>query len=125
MIIGVSLHLLFFFFVTGPGTATIPWAGGTMLIGWSIVFGFERLLRRWAKEGFSDLQRLKLASGALGFFIGLSPILELKGALGMTAVGIGFFLLLFNLRRRVILSVSVLVPSVSPRLCPSEIPLRW
>ena len=95
-----------------------------MLIGGLIVFGFERLLKRWAKEGFSDLQRLSLASGALGFFIGLSPILELKGAIGMTSVGIGFFLILFKLRRRVVLRVSRLGTLVNPQLLPSETRLR-
>src|SRR2546427_260811 len=124
VITGVSAPLVFFFFFTGLGPATIPWAGGTMLIGGFIVFGFERLLRRWAKEGFSDLQRLTLASGALGFFIGLSPILELKGALGMTAVGIGFFVLLFKLRRRVIVRVFWVLTSMGPQILPSENPNR-
>src|SRR2546426_12179350 len=124
VISGVSVQLFFFFFFTGLGPATIPWAAGTMLIGASIVFGFERLLRRWAKQGFSDLQRLSLVSGALGFFIGLSPILELKGALGMTGVGIGYFLLLFALRKRVMLRISPFVTSVSDRLSPPETPLR-
>ena len=124
VITGVSVPLTFFFFFTGLGPATIPWAGGTMIAGAFIVFAFERLLRRWAKQGFSDLQRLSLVSGALGFFIGLSPILELKGALGMTSVGIGFFFLLFKMRRRVILRVSGLVPYISPQLMPSETPLR-
>ena len=123
VITGVFVPLVFFFFFTGLGPATIPWAAGTMLIGASIVFGFERLLRRWAKQGFSDLQRLSLVSGALGFFIGLSPILELKGALGMTGVGVGFFFLLFKMRRRVILRVPGHVPSISPQLLPSETPL--
>ncbi|OLE90723.1 MAG: hypothetical protein AUF79_08975 [Crenarchaeota archaeon 13_1_20CM_2_51_8] len=67
---------------------------------------------------------MSLVSGALGFFIGLSPILELKGALGMTGVGVGFFFLLFKMRRRVILRVSGLVPYISPQLMPSETPLR-
>ena len=121
---GVSVPLTLFFFFTGLGPALIPWAGGTMLVGAFIVFGFERLLRKWAKEGFSDLQRLSLTSGALWFFIGLSPILELKGALGMTAVGIGFFLLLFKLRRIVVLRVSGFLTPVNPPLPPSETPLR-
>jgi hypothetical protein len=124
VITGVSVPLTFFFFFTGLGPATIPWAGGTMIAGAFIVFAFERLLRTWAKQGFSDLQRLSLVSGALGFFIGLSPILELKGALGMTGVGIGFFFLLFKVRRRVILRVSGLVPYISPQFMPSETPLR-
>jgi len=124
VITGVSVPLVFFFFFTGLGPATIPWAGGTMLIGWSIVFGFERLLRRWAKEGFSDLQRLTLASGSLGFFIGLAPILEFKGAIGMTGVGIGFFLILFKLRMRVLQRASELLTLVNPELLPSETPFR-
>jgi len=124
VITGVSVPLIFFFFFTGLGPSTIPWAGGTMLIGAFVVFGFERLLRRWSREGFSDLQRLSLASGALGFFIGLSPILELKGALGMTGVGIGFFLLLFTLRKRVMLRISPFGTSVSDQLSPPGTPLR-
>lgn len=125
-ITGVSVPLIFFFFFTGLGPSTIPWAGGTMLIGAFVVFGFERLLRRWAREGFSDLQRLSLASGALGFFIGLSPILELKGALGMTGVGVGFFLLLFTLRKRLMLRVSTFVASVDNLLSRApESPHCW
>jgi len=124
VVTGVSVPFLFFLFFTGLGPATIPWAGGTILVGAFIVLGFERLLRRWAKEGFSDLQRLALVSGALGFFIGFSPILELKGALGMTGVGIGFFLLLFKLRRRVVLRISGLVTTIGPQLLPSEPLLR-
>ena len=124
VITGVSVPFIFFLFFTGLGPTTIPWAGGTMIIGASIVFGFERLLRKWAREGFSDIQRLNLASGALGFFICLSPILELKGALGMTGVGIGFFLLLFALRKRVMLRISPFVTSVSDRLSPPGTPLR-
>ncbi len=120
VITGISVPLIFFFFFTGLGPALVPWAGGTMIVGALLVFGFERLLRIWAKQGFSDLQRLGLASGALGFFIGLSPILELKGALGMTGVGIGFFFLLYKLRRRVILRVSGFATSVSHQLLPSE-----
>jgi hypothetical protein len=123
VITGVSVPFIFFFFFTAIGPAKIPWAGGTVIVGALIVIGFERLLRRWAKAGFSDLQRLSLASGALGFFIGLSPILELKGALGMTGVGVGFFLLLFKLRKRVLLRVSGLVPPISPQLLSSETPL--
>ncbi len=123
VITGVSVPFIFFFFFTGLGPAEIPWAGGTMIVGVFIVFGFERLLRRWAKEGFSDLQRLNLASGALGFFIGLSPILELKGATGMSAVGVGFFLLLFKLRSMLILRV-VRVAPLGPQLLPLQSPLR-
>jgi len=124
VITGVSVPFTFFFFFTGLGPALIPWAEGTMLVGALIVVGFERLLRKWAIEGFSDLQRLNLASGALGFFIGLSPILELKGAIGMSAVGVGFFLILFKLRTKLIMRVPRITTPVSSQLLPSQSPLR-
>ena len=33
-----------------------------------MVLGYERLLTRWARRGFTDLQKLGLMTGALGFF---------------------------------------------------------
>jgi hypothetical protein len=77
-----------------------------MLVGVLGVLGYERLLRRWSVEGFNDFQRLALASGALGFFMFFDQVLEAKGVLGMSAVGIGFFILVFRLRRRVMLRLN-------------------
>jgi hypothetical protein len=39
-----------------------------MIVGAILVLGYERLLTRWARRGFSDLQKLGLMTGALGFF---------------------------------------------------------
>ncbi|HZD13229.1 MAG TPA: hypothetical protein VE177_06895, partial [Candidatus Binatus sp.] len=98
---GVSVPLVMFFFFTGFAPTFISWPAVAMILGLVIVFGYERLLKGWAANGLNESQRLNLAFGALGFFIGLSPILELKGALGMTFVGAGFFFLLYRLRRRI------------------------
>ena len=53
-----------------------------------------------AEQGFTDLQRLGLAGGALGFFMLLDAILELRGLFGMSAVGIAFFAFMLRLMRR-------------------------
>jgi hypothetical protein len=49
-----------------------------MIVGAVLVLCYERLLTRWARKGFSDLQKLGLITGALGFFaLFLDWILEL------------------------------------------------
>jgi hypothetical protein len=100
---GLSVPFAFFFLFN---SAIIPIAAVTMLVGVMGVIGYERLLRRWSVEGFNDFQRLALAAGALGFFMFFDQVLEAKGVLGMSAVGIGFFILVFRLRRRVMLSMN-------------------
>jgi hypothetical protein len=63
--LGFSVPTIFFFLFT---SALIPLAVGTMIVGAILVLGYERLLTRWARRGFSDLQKLGLMTGALGFF---------------------------------------------------------
>ena len=74
--LGVSVPLIFFFFFT---SALIPIAVGTMIVGAILVVGYERLLSRWARKGFNDMQRLGFMTGALGFWaLFFDPILELR-----------------------------------------------
>ena len=83
--LGFSVPAIFFFLFT---TALIPLAAGTMIVGAILVLGYERLLTRWAKRGFSDLQKLGLMTGALGFFAAfLDFILESFGRFGTSALG--------------------------------------
>src|SRR5207245_10498983 len=62
--LGFSVPALFFFLFN---SALIPFAAGTMIVGGFMVLGYERLLTRWARRGFSDIQKLGLITGALGF----------------------------------------------------------
>ncbi len=102
--VGFSVPLGFFILFY---STLIPFAAITMLVGVLGVLAYERILSRWASQGLTELQRLGLAAGALGFFILLDVILEMNGILGMSAVGLFFFLFIFELRKRLMLRVSV------------------
>lgn len=115
--LGFSIPFAFFFLFN---SALIPISAITMLIGVLGVLGYERVLRRWAYEGFTDLQRLGLAGGALGFFMFFDGILEINGVLGMSAVGVAFFLFILRLRGRILFRLrnpppeSIPHPRISP-----------
>lgn len=97
--LGVSVPLIFFFFFT---SALIPIAVGTMIVGAILVMGYERLLSRWARKGFSDMQRLGLMTGALGFWaLFFDLILELLGRFGTSVLGGAFVVYLLLLRKRI------------------------
>ncbi len=99
--LGFSVPTIFFFLFT---SALIPIAAGTMIVGAILVLGYERLLSRWARRGFSDLQKLSLMTGALGFFAAfLDFILESFGRLGTSALGVAFILYLLWIRKKIIL----------------------
>ena len=95
--LGFSVPALFFFFFN---RALIPIAAGTMIVGGFMVLGYERLLSRWARRGFSDLQKLGLITGALGFFaLFLDFILNLfLGRLGTSVLGVIFIVCLLWIR---------------------------
>ncbi|HEX4920104.1 MAG TPA: hypothetical protein VFV92_05125 [Candidatus Bathyarchaeia archaeon] len=98
--IGASVPPVFFFFFT---SALIPYAIGTMILGALLVFGYERLLTRWAKAGFNDIQRLGLIMGAVSFWgLFFDLILELVGRLGTFILGVGFVAYLVYLRRKML-----------------------
>jgi len=64
-------------------------------------------LTRWAKRGVSDLQKLGLMTGALGFFAAFFDfILESFGRLGTSALGVAFIVYLLWIRKRIILQLS-------------------
>jgi hypothetical protein len=109
--LGFSVPFAFFFLFN---SALIPIPAITTLIGILGVLGYERILRGWAHEGFTDLQRLSLAGGALGFFVFFDWILEINGTLGMSAVGVAFFLFILRLRQRIRLRLQA--PAQSPSL---------
>ncbi|MDD4868995.1 MAG: hypothetical protein PHR77_00440 [Kiritimatiellae bacterium] len=98
--------LLFIFFGGLPKTKILPVI--TILLGLGITIIVAILV--WNISGYgrlwSDLHRLALISGALGFFILLAPFHELANAkrpdntAGMTAVGLATFILLLWLKRR-------------------------
>ena len=71
-----------------------------MIVGGFMVLGYERLLSRWARRGFSDLQKLGLITGALGFFaLFLDFILNLfLGRLGTSVLGVIFIVCLLWIR---------------------------
>jgi len=117
--LGFSVPFAFFFLFN---SALIPIPAITMLIGILGVLGYERILRRWAHEGFTDLQRLGLAGGALGFFVFFDWILEINGMLGMSAVGVAFFLFILRLRQRIRLRLQA--PAQSPSLSSEFSPPR-
>jgi hypothetical protein len=80
----------------------IPIALATMIIGALLVWGYEKLLSRWATRGFNDLQKLGLITGALGFWaLFFDPILELLGRLGTSVLGGAFIVYLLLLRKRI------------------------
>jgi hypothetical protein len=77
-----------------------------MIVGAILVLGYERLLTRWARRGFSDLQKLGLMTGALGFFAALFDlILEFLGRIGTSALGIAFVIYLLWIRKKIILQL--------------------
>jgi len=111
--LGFSVPFAFFFLFN---SALIPIPAITMLIGILGVLGYERILRRWAHEGFTDLQRLGLAGGALGFFMFFDAILEINGVLGMSTVGIAFFVFILRLRQRILHRLRVSMQNPSPKV---------
>ena len=97
--LGVSVPFVFFFLFT---SALIPFAVGTMIVGAILILGYERLLSRWARKGFQDVQKLGLITGALGFWAAfLDPILELLGRLGTSVLGGAFVAYMLLLRKRI------------------------
>ena len=109
--LGFSVPALFFFFLN---SALIPIAAGTMIVGGLMVLGYERLLTRWAKRGFSDLQKLGLITGALGFFaLFFDIILDLfLGRLGTSVLGMAFVVYLLWIRKKLFLQLHGKPPSV-------------
>ena len=116
--LGFSVPAAFFFFFN---SALIPIAAGTMIVGGFMVLGYERLLTRWARIGFTDLQKLGLITGALGFFaLFFDFILDLfLGRLGTSVLGVAFIVYLFWIRKKIVLQLHGKPPSV---LLESEIP---
>ncbi len=102
--VGFSVPLSFFFLFY---STLIPFAAITMLVGVLGVLAYDRILSRWASRGLTELQKLGLAAGALGFFILFDVILELNGILGMSAVGLFFSLFILELRKRVMLRLFI------------------
>jgi hypothetical protein len=102
--LGFSVPALFFFLFN---SALIPIAAGTMILGGFMVLGYERLLTRWARRGFSDLQKLGLITGALGFFaLFFDFILDLFfGRLGTGFLGLAFVVYLLWIRKKIILQL--------------------
>jgi hypothetical protein len=99
--LGFSVPTIFFFLFT---SALIPLAVGTMIVGAILVLGYERLLTRWARRGFSDLQKRGLMAGALGFFAAFFDfILESIGRLGTSALGVAFIIYLLWIRKKILL----------------------
>lgn len=111
--LGFSVPFVFFFLFN---SALIPTPAITMLIGVLGVLGYERIVRSWASEGFTDLQRLGLASGAAGFFMFFDAILEINGLLGMSTVGIAFFVFILRLRQRILHRLRVSMQNPSPKV---------
>ena len=109
--LGFSVPAIFFFFFN---SALIPIAAGTMIVGGFMVLGYERLLTRWARRGFSDLQKLGLITGALGFFaLFFDFILDLfLGRLGTSVLGVAFIVYLLWIRKKIILQLPRKPPSV-------------
>ncbi len=102
--LGFSVPALFFFLFN---SALIPIAAGTMIVGGFMVLGYERLLTRWARRGFSDIQKLGLITGALGFFVFFFDfILDLfLGRLGTSVLGLAFVVYLLWIRKKIILQL--------------------
>jgi hypothetical protein len=96
--IGASVPAVFFFLFN---SALIPLPIGTMIVGALMVLGYERLLARWAKIGFNNMQKLGLITGAIGFWaLFFDSILELIGRLGTSILGLAFVAYLMFLRKR-------------------------
>lgn len=103
-----GLCAIFTYFVTLwvlPAKIPAAWVTALVMLG---VLTLEALtVRRWSSRvGWSREHRLALASGALGFFLLLAPLLELgaethgKPTAGMTLVASFFAALLIMLARR-------------------------
>ncbi len=109
--LGFSTPAVFFFLFN---SALIPIAAGTMIVGGFMVLGYERLLTRWAGRGFTDLQKLGLITGALGFFaLFFDFILDLfLGRLGMSVLGLVFIVYLLWIRKKLNLQLPRKPPSV-------------
>ena len=99
--LGFSVPAVFFFFFN---SALIPLAIGTMIIGGFMVLGYERLLTRWARSGFADVQKLGLITGALGFFaLFFDFILDLfLGRTGTSVLGVAFIAYLLWIRKNIL-----------------------
>jgi hypothetical protein len=99
--LGFSVPAVFLFLFN---SALIPLAVGTMIVGGFIVLGYERLLARWARKGFSDLQKLGLIAGALGFFaLFFDFILDLfLGRVGTSVLGVVFIAYLLWIRKNIL-----------------------
>jgi hypothetical protein len=99
--IGFSVPAVFFFFFN---SALIPIAVGTMVVGGFMVLGYERLLARWATKGFTDLQKLGLITGALGFFaLFFDFILDIfLGRVGTSVLGVAFIAYLLWIRKNIL-----------------------
>ncbi len=95
-------------------SAIIPFAIGTMIVGALPVMGYQRLLSRWSPKGWTDLQRLGLAAGAVFFFALLfDPVLEISGRLGASVAGIGFAIIMLIPRKRVVLRATLIYPTTT------------
>jgi hypothetical protein len=116
--LGLSVPAIFFFFFN---SALIPIAAGTVIIGGFMVLGYERLLTRLARRGFTDLQKLGLMTGALGFFaLFFDFILDLVlGRVGTSVLGVAFIVYLLWIRKRILLLLPGKLSSVQIR---SEMP---
>ena len=113
--VGFSVPAFFFFFFT---SALIPLAAVTMIVGALAVLGYERLLSKWARRGFTDLQKLGLMTGALGFFAAFFDlILESLGRIGTSILGISFIVYLLWIRKKTIIRPGLSQPSL-----PGELP---
>lgn len=111
--LGFSVPALFFFFFN---SALIPFAAGTLVVGGFMVLGYERLLTRWARRGFTDLQKLGLMTGALGFFaLFFDFILDLfLGRVGTSVLGVAFIAYLLWIRKNILLRFPRVEHSVQP-----------
>jgi len=111
--IGFSVPAVFFFFFN---SALIPIAAGTMIVGGFMVLGYERLLTRWARRGFSDIQKLGLITGALGFFaLFFDFILDLfLGRVGTSVLGMAFIAYLLWIRKNILAGFPRIAHSVQP-----------
>jgi hypothetical protein len=75
-----------------------------MIVGGFMVLGYERLLTRWAGRGFTDLQKLGLITGALGFFaLFFDFILDFfLGRVGTSVLGVAFVAYLLWIRKNIL-----------------------
>ena len=112
--LGFSVPAVFFFFFN---SALIPLAAGTMIVGGLMVLGYERLLTRWAMNGFTDLQKLALMTGALCFFaLFFDFILDLfQGRIGTSVLGVVFIVYLLWIRKNLVARISRIEDSIQPR----------